>query len=39
MKKEKFKFELYELSLVIIYILACTVFGAIVGIIVGLLLG
>ena len=38
MKKVKFEFELPEWVLVILYILGCGVFGAILGTIVGLLL-
>lgn len=38
MKKVKFKFELPEWELAIIYILGCAAFGAILGVIVGLLL-
>ena len=38
MKKVKFKFELPLWALVIIYILECLAFGAILGVIVGLLL-
>ena len=38
MKKVKFEIELPEWALAIIYILECTVFGTILGVIVGLLL-
>lgn len=38
MKKAKFEFELPEWALAIIYILECAAFGAILGVIVGLLL-
>lgn len=38
MKKVKFEFELPDWALAIIYILECATFGAILGVIVGLLL-
>lgn len=38
MKKVKFEFELPEWALAILYILGCGAFGAILGVIVGLLL-
>lgn len=38
MKKEKIEFELPTWLLMIIYILSCSAFGAILGLIVGLLL-
>ena len=38
MKMVKFEFELPEWALAIIYILECSVFGAILGVIVGILL-
>lgn len=38
MKKIKFKFELPVWALAIIYIVECAAFGAILGVIVGLLL-
>jgi len=38
MKKVKFEFDLPEWALAIIYILGCSVFGVILGAIVGLLL-
>ena len=38
-KKVKFEFELPTWVLAIIYILACSAFGAILGVIIGLLFG